>query len=172
MSKRITLVGPMGAGKTTIGRLLSKELALSFIDSDREIEVRAGAAISWIFDVEGEAGFRAREQSMIAEICERNDNQGFVLATGGGAVLSEQTRQLLKKETTVIYLFASIEQLLERTLKDKNRPLLQVDNPRDVLANLMAIRDPLYQETSHLLVTTDERPPRFLVQHILEQLAL
>ena len=162
----------MGAGKTTIGRLLSKELALPFIDSDREIEARAGAAISWIFDVEGEVGFREREQSMIAEICEKTTDQGFVLATGGGAVLREQTRHLLKKETTVIYLFASIEQLLERTSKDKNRPLLQVESPREVLSNLMAIRDPLYQEASHLLVTTDERPPRFLVQHILEQLAL
>lgn len=162
----------MGAGKTTIGRLLAKELTLPFIDSDREIEARAGAAISWIFDVEGEAGFREREQSVIAELCEKKTEQGFVLATGGGAILREQTRHLLKKETTVIYLFASIEQLLERTSKDKNRPLLQVESPKDVLAHLMAIRHPLYQEVSHLIVTTDERPPRFLVQHILEQLAL
>lgn len=172
MSKRITLVGPMGAGKTTIGRLLAKELGLSFIDSDREIEARAGAAISWIFDVEGEAGFREREQSILAEICGNSSGQGFVLATGGGAILREPTRQLLKKETIVIYLFASIEQLVERTAKDKNRPLLQVENPRDVLANIMGIRDPLYRETSHLIVTTDERPPRFLVQHILEHLTL
>lgn len=168
--KRFTLVGPMGAGKSTIGRLLSKELDLLFIDSDREIEVRTGATISWIFDVEGEQGFREREQNVIAEIC--NNEQGFVLATGGGAILCEATRKLLAEQTTVIYLYASVEQQIARTAKDKHRPLLQVPEPEKILQQLMAIRDPLYREIAHHVIITDERPPRFLIQHILEILGL
>lgn len=161
----------MGAGKSTIGRLLAKELNLSFIDSDREIENRSGAAISWIFDVEGEQGFREREQNIIAEIC-NNSKEGFVLATGGGAILNATTRKLLTEKSTVIYLYASVEQQIARTIKDKQRPLLQVANPARVLENLMCIRDPLYREVAQLIVVTDERPPRFLIQHILESLKL
>lgn len=161
----------MGAGKSTIGRLLAKELNLSFIDSDREIENRSGAAISWIFDVEGEQGFREREQNIIAEIC-NNSQEGFVLATGGGAILNATTRKLLIEKSTVIYLYASVEQQIARTIKDKQRPLLQVANPAKVLENLMCIRDPLYREVAQLIVVTDERPPRFLIQHILESLKL
>lgn len=161
----------MGAGKSTIGRLLAKELNLSFIDSDREIENRSGAAISWIFDVEGEQGFREREQNIIAEIC-NNSQEGFVLATGGGAILNATTRKLLIEKSTVIYLYASVEQQIARTIKDKQRPLLQVANPAKVLESLMYIRDPLYREVAHLIVVTDERPPRFLIQHILESLKL
>ncbi len=169
--KGITLVGPMGAGKTTIGRLLSKELDFLFIDSDREIESRTGAAISWIFDVEGELGFRDREQAVIEDICQTNTD-GFVLATGGGAILREQTRRILSEKTTVIYLHASVEQQIARTAKDRHRPLLQVDNPEKVLRELIAIREPLYREVAHIEVITDERPPRFLIQHILELLSL
>lgn len=169
--KGITLVGPMGAGKTTIGRLLSKELDFLFIDSDREIESRTGAAISWIFDVEGELGFRDREQAVIEDICQTNTD-GFVLATGGGAILREQTRRILSEKTTVIYLHASVEQQIARTAKDRHRPLLQVDNPEKVLRELIAIREPLYREVAHIEVVTDERPPRFLIQHILELLSL
>ncbi|AZS49675.1 shikimate kinase AroK [Entomomonas moraniae] len=169
--KGITLVGPMGAGKTTIGRLLSKELDFLFIDSDREIESRTGAAISWIFDVEGEVGFRDREQAIIEDICQTNTN-GFVLATGGGAILREQTRRILSEKTTVIYLHASVEQQIARTAKDRHRPLLQVDNPEKVLRELIAIREPFYREVAHIEVVTDERPPRFLIQYILELLSL
>ncbi|AWM80689.1 shikimate kinase AroK [Gammaproteobacteria bacterium ESL0073] len=169
--KGITLVGPMGAGKTTIGRLLSKELDFLFIDSDREIESRTGAAISWIFDVEGEVGFRDREQAIIEDICKTNTD-GFVLATGGGAILREQTRRILSEKTTVIYLHASVEQQISRTAKDRHRPLLQVDNPEKVLRELIAIREPLYREVAHIEVVTDERPPRFLIQYILELLSL
>lgn len=169
--KGITLVGPMGAGKTTIGRLLSKELDFLFIDSDREIESRTGAAISWIFDVEGEVGFRDREQAIIEDICQTNTD-GFVLATGGGAILREQTRRILSEKTTVIYLHASVEQQIARTAKDRHRPLLQVDNPEKVLRELIAIREPLYREVAHIEVVTDERPPRFLIQYILELLSL
>lgn len=169
--KGITLIGPMGAGKTTIGRLLSKELNFLFIDSDREIESRTGAAISWIFDVEGEVGFRDREQAIIEDICQTNTD-GFVLATGGGAILREQTRRILSEKTTVIYLHASVEQQIARTAKDRHRPLLQVDNPEKVLRELIAIREPLYREVAHIEVVTDERPPRFLIQYILELLSL
>lgn len=161
----------MGAGKSTIGRLLAKELNLPFIDSDREIESRSGAAISWIFDVEGEQGFREREKNIIAEICNEQE-AGFVLATGGGAILNTDTRKLLAEKTTVIYLHASVEQQLARTAKDKQRPLLQVPEPAKVLERLMTIRDPLYREVAHLVVITDERPPRFLIQHILESLSM
>lgn len=171
LSKCLTLVGPMGAGKSTIGRLLSRELNLPFIDSDREIEARSGASISWIFDVEGEKGFRDREQNIITEICNES-NDGFVLATGGGAILREETRQVLFDKTTVIYLHASVEQQISRTAKDKQRPLLQVADPRKVLQDLMAIRDPLYRQVAHIIITTDERHPRFLIQHILESLGL
>lgn len=161
----------MGAGKTTIGRLLSKELGLLFIDSDREIESRTGAAISWIFDVEGEVGFRDREQAIIEDICTKQQ-EGFVLATGGGAILREHTRRILAEKTKVIYLHASVEQQIARTAKDRHRPLLQVENPEKVLRDLIAIRGPLYKEVAHLEVMTDERPPRFLIQHILELLSL
>lgn len=172
LSRCITLVGPMGAGKSTIGRLLSKELNLPFIDSDREIEARTGASVAWIFDVEGEKGFRDREQNIIADICHNNAKLGFVLATGGGAILREATQKVLAEKTTVIYLHASVEQQISRTAKDKQRPLLQVPEPHKVLQSLMEIRDPLYRQIAHLVITTDERHPRFLIQHILESLGL
>ncbi|WP_255611513.1 shikimate kinase AroK [Marinobacterium arenosum] len=158
----------MGAGKTTIGRLLAQELKLSFIDSDREIEERAGANIPWIFDVEGEEGFRNREQAVIAELATR-DNQ--VMATGGGAVLREANRQALAAGGFVVYLQTSVEQQLDRTSRDKNRPLLQNDNPRAVLEKLMAERDPLYQAVCDLLIRTDKRHPRGVVSTIVRQLA-
>lgn len=157
----------MGAGKSTIGRLLAKELRMQFKDSDKEIEQRTGADIPWIFDVEGEQGFREREQSMIAELCEL---EGIVLATGGGAVLSPANRLSLKAGGRVIYLFTSIEQQLGRTSRDKNRPLLQTSNPEKVLVELMAVRDPLYREIADLVIETDERPPRNVVLEILDQL--
>lgn len=158
----------MGAGKTTIGRLLAQELKLSFVDSDREIEERAGANIPWIFDVEGEEGFRNREQAVIAELAAR-DNQ--VMATGGGAVLREANRQALAAGGFVVYLQTSVEQQLDRTSRDKNRPLLQNDNPRAVLEKLMAERDPLYQSVCDLLIRTDKRHPRSVVSTIVRQLA-
>ncbi len=165
--RNLILVGPMGAGKSTIGRLLAKELRMPFKDSDKEIEQRTGADIPWIFDVEGEQGFREREQAMIAELC---DLDGVVLATGGGAVLREANRVSLKGGGQVIYLFTSIEQQLGRTSRDRNRPLLQTSNPEQVLVDLMSVRDPLYREIADLIIETDERPPRMVVQEILERL--
>lgn len=163
----IILVGPMGAGKSTIGRLLAKELRLPFRDSDREIEQRTGASIPLIFDVEGEQGFREREHAAIKELCQMS---GVVLATGGGAVLRPENRQMLRAGGRVIYLCTSVEQQLDRTSRDRNRPLLQTSNPREILTGLMAVRDPLYREVADLIIQTDERPPRLVVAQILEQL--
>ena len=166
--RNLILVGPMGAGKSTIGRLLAKELHLPFKDSDKEIEVRTGANIPWIFDKEGEPGFRDRETAMIVELCHEN---GIVLATGGGAVMRPENRQALRNGGRVVYLHASIEQQLARTSRDRNRPLLRNANPEKILRDLLAVRDPLYREIADLVVETDERPPRMVVLDILERLA-
>lgn len=165
MSKNnFILIGPMGAGKSTIGRLLAKELRLPFKDADKEIELRTGASIPLIFDVEGEEGFRERERLVITELA-RED--GLVLATGGGAVLNADNRQAMREGGLVIYLRTSVEQQLARTSRDRNRPLLRTANPGEVLAKLMQARDPLYREVADLLIETDERPPRTVVQQIM-----
>ncbi|WP_349570715.1 shikimate kinase AroK [Azotobacter salinestris] len=165
--RNVILVGPMGSGKSTIGRLLAKELRLTFKDSDKEIEQRTGADIPWIFDVEGEAGFREREQAMIGELCA---SDGIVLATGGGAVLRPENRIALRAGGRIVYLHASVAQQLERTSRDRNRPLLRAADPGRVLSDLMLIRDPLYREIADLVVETDERPPRMVVEEILDRL--
>ena len=157
----------MGAGKSTIGRLLAKELRLLFKDSDKEIELRCGANIPWIFDKEGEPGFRDREQAMSAELCALD---GGVLATGGGAVMREANRKALHQGGRVIYLHASVEQQVGRTARDRNRPLLRTANPEATLRALLEARDPLYREIADLEVETDERPPRMVVIDILERL--
>lgn len=167
-TRNYILVGPMGAGKSTIGRLLAKELGLPFKDSDKEIEERTGASIPLIFDVEGEAGFRDREQAVIAELC---GQQGLVLATGGGAVLRAENRQAMRQGAVVIYLHASVEHQLARTARDRNRPLLQTENPEQVLTALLALRDPLYREIATLIIETDTRPPRMVVQEIMQFLS-
>jgi shikimate kinase len=163
----IFLVGPMGAGKTSIGRQLAEALGMEFLDSDHEIETRSGATIPWIFDVEGEEGFRKREQAMIDELSQR---QSIVLATGGGAVLSEANRKHLKTRGTVIYLSASIDLLLERTQRDRNRPLLQTENPRVRLEELMQLREPLYREVADIVLETDDSSIRHTVNRIIKQL--
>ena len=163
----VILVGPMGAGKSTIGRLLAKELRVPFKDSDKEIEQRTGADIPWIFDVEGEAGFREREQAVIVELCELD---GMVLATGGGAVMRAENRAALRRGGRVVYLHATVEQQIDRTSRDRNRPLLRNADPGKVLRELLAVRDPLYREIADIVVETDDRPPRLVVQEILERL--
>ncbi|WP_459746793.1 shikimate kinase AroK [Pseudomonas sp. 3A(2025)] len=166
--RNLILVGPMGAGKSTIGRLLAKELRLPFKDSDKEIEQRTGANIPWIFDKEGEPGFRDREQAVIEELCL---SDGLVLATGGGAVMRGENRKALHDGGRVVYLHASVEQQVSRTARDRNRPLLRTANPAKVLADLLSLRDPLYREIADVIIETDERPPRMVVLEILARLA-
>lgn len=153
MSKRdnLYLVGLMGAGKTTVGRLLAKHYGCTFHDSDHEIEARTGVKIPVIFEIEGEAGFRKREESIIAELTTRT---GILLATGGGAVLSPVTRENLRTTGVVIYLRGTPEHLYERTRHDRNRPLLQTDNPLARLRELYQQRDPLYREVADIVVDT------------------
>lgn len=165
--RNVILIGPMGAGKSTIGRLLAKELKYCFKDSDREIEARTGADIPWIFDVEGEEGFREREEAMIAELAAE---QGIVLATGGGVVMREANRRALSAGGLVVYLRTSVEQQLQRTAKDRQRPLLQTPDPEKVLRELMAKRDPLYREIADLIIETDHRGPKVVVNAIVERL--
>jgi shikimate kinase len=159
----IYLVGPMGAGKSTIGRVLAAELHLPFRDSDRVIEERTGADIPWIFDMEGEEGFRERESAVLSELA---SDQWAVIATGGGIILRPENRQLMRASGYVVYLTASIEQLVERTSRDKKRPLLQVENPRQKIVELLALRDPLYRESADFVVNTDRRSPKVVAQEI------
>ncbi|MCW8828859.1 MAG: shikimate kinase AroK [Gammaproteobacteria bacterium] len=164
---RLFLVGPMGAGKSTIGRQLSNVLKKEFKDSDHEIVARTGASIPLIFEIEGEEGFRKREAAMIDELTQR---QNIVLATGGGAVLREENRRHLRERGVVLYLFASLDQLYERTCRDRNRPLLQTENPRGKLEELLAQRDPLYREVADMVVHTDDRSIKSVVKEILIRL--
>ena len=164
---RIFLVGPMGAGKTTIGRRLAQVLRRDFLDSDHEIEQRAGASIPLIFEVEGEAGFRAREKAVIAELTQR---QHIVLATGGGAVLDADNRRCLVGRGYVVYLCASVDEQLRRTHLDSNRPLLQTADPRARLAQLFEQRDPLYREVADCVVSTEGRPLKQVIRDILRGL--
>ena len=157
----------MGAGKSTIGRLLSKELNLPFKDADREIEERCGADIPWIFDVEGEEGFRRREANIIDELTQL---PRVVLATGGGAVLSETNRKHLRGRGTVIYLETTVEQQYQRTRRDKSRPLIQKDDPKEILKNLLEEREPLYKEITDLTVPTHQGNPKAVVRAVCEYL--
>jgi shikimate kinase/3-dehydroquinate synthase len=165
--QNVFLVGLMGAGKTTIGRILARKLGLRFIDSDHEIEARTGASIPWIFEIEGEPSFRRREAEVIRELTGQG---GLVLATGGGAILNADNRAFLKERGTVIYLRASVHSILQRTAHDKNRPLLQTADPRKKLEELMAVRDPLYMEIADVVIDTGRPNVQSMVQTILTQL--
>jgi len=158
----------MGAGKTTIGRLLARRLNMAFIDSDHEIEARTGATIPWIFEIEGEASFRRREADVIRDL---SAQRGIVLATGGGAVLNPDSRALLAERGTVVYLRASVGSILQRTSHDKNRPLLQTADPRKKLEDLTAEREPLYREIADLVIDTGRPNVQSMVQTILDQIA-
>ena len=163
LKSNIYLVGPMGAGKSTIGRVLAAELHLSFRDSDKVIEDRTGADIPWIFDMEGEEGFRDRESAVLEELSKSHD---AVIATGGGIILRPHNREIMRSSGYVCYLTASIEQLVERTARDKKRPLLQVENPRQKIIDLVALRDPLYLESADFVINTDRRSPKLVAQEI------
>lgn len=164
----IFLVGMMGAGKTSVGRVLAKRLGKTFYDSDHVIEERTGVRIPVIFDIEGEEGFRAREQAVIRELTELQD---VVLATGGGAVLNAENRRLLRERGTVIYLRAAVRELINRTRHDKNRPLLQTGDPQARLATIFEQRDPLYREVAHLVIETGTPSLHSLVNRLEAQLA-
>jgi shikimate kinase len=157
----------MGSGKTTVGKLLAKANSLTFYDSDHEIERRTGVKIPLVFELEGETGFRKREAQVIAELTSR---QNIVLATGGGAVLLEANRQALTKNGTVIYLCASVNELCHRTRGDRNRPLLQTNDPRAKFEALLAQRDPLYREVADMVVETGGQPVSAIVQLIQQNL--
>lgn len=165
--RRIYLVGPMGAGKTTIGKLLSDELGLDFKDVDREIEERSGVDIPWIFDREGEAGFRQRESAVLEALSLVDD---ALISTGGGAILAAQNRELMRRTGTVIYLHATVREQVRRTARDRKRPLLQNRDPATVLAELMAEREPLYREVAHIVIETDSRGPKYVVQELVRRL--
>lgn len=164
---RVFLVGPMGAGKTTIGKLLADDLNLEFIDVDREIEARSGVDIPWIFDREGEVGFRIRESAALSEVSQLDR---VLISTGGGAVLSADNRRVMSSTGTVIYLHTSVDEQVRRTGRDRKRPLLQNDDPARVLAELMAIREPLYREIADIIVDTDGRGPKIVAQDLAAQL--
>jgi len=165
--KNIFLVGPMGVGKTTTGRLLASSLKMTFKDSDREIEGHTGASISLIFELEGESGFRKREQAMIEKLTQQT---GLVLATGGGVVLNASNRDNLKKYGYVIYLYASVKYLMERTIHGHNRPLLEKGDPQTCLENIMNERHHLYKSVANLTVDTSNRTARQVLKHIVKTL--
>jgi len=157
----------MGAGKTTVGRILARRLNKRFIDCDHEIEARTGASISVIFEFEGETGFRQREAEVIRDLTGQSD---IVLATGGGAILKPENREYLKTRGTVIYLRASINSILQRTSHDKNRPLLQTADPRQRIEQLAKEREPYYLEVADFIIETGRPNVQSLVQTILSQL--
>ena len=167
--RNIFLVGPMGAGKSTIGRHLADELHLDFFDSDQEIERRTGADIALIFDLEGEDGFRKREENVINDL---TDKQGIVLATGGGSIVTKAVRNRLSARGMVVYLQTTIDKQVARTQRDKRRPLLQNENPEQVLRDLAEMRNPLYEEVADYIVDTDDQSARAVANQIISKIGL
>jgi shikimate kinase len=162
-SKNIFLIGPMGAGKSSVGRRLAKRLKMQFLDSDQEIERRTGATVNLIFEIEGEPGFRRREKDIIGELTKKS---GIVLATGGGAVLDLDNRKVLANCGVVIYLRTGLKQLVQRTSRDSKRPLLNTIDPAAKLQELLEIRGPLYENMADLIIDTDQRLPQSIVNEI------
>ncbi len=163
----IYLVGLMGAGKTTIGRSLAKRLGIEFVDSDREIEARTGVSIPTIFEIEGDEGFRKREAQVIEDI---SQTSGYVVATGGGAVLREENRARLRGSGFVVYLNVPPAILWERTRRDTNRPLLQVENPLARLKELYVQRDPYYREVADLVVDGGRINAQAILQLLVKEI--
>jgi shikimate kinase len=164
--RNIFLIGPMGAGKSAVGRYLARTLHLSFVDSDDEIESRTGVDIPFIFEKEGEAGFRKREAVVIDDLSKMD---GVVLATGGGAVLDIDSRSRLGGRGFVVYLYTTVDQQVMRTQKGRERPLLEKADPRATLQDLLDTRDPLYREIADIVVETDGRKVKSVADEIIEQ---
>ena len=165
--ENVFLIGPMGSGKSAVGRQLALRLGLAFVDSDEEIEARTGVDIAYIFEREGETGFRQREAEAIDALSSRD---GLLLSTGGGAILHEATRQRLRSRGRVVYLRTSVEQQLARTRRSNDRPLLNNDDPRGTLERLYEQRAPLYLDVAEIVVDTDGRKVKTVVDHICRQL--
>ena len=163
----IFLVGPMGAGKSAVGRKLAEELGCEFLDSDEVIESRTGVDIPYIFEREGESGFRARERQILDELTKMS---GVVLATGGGAVQEAINRGRLGARGRVVYLHASVDQQLRRTRSNRQRPMLKDGDPREILEGLMAVRDPQYREIADVIVETDGRRVTAVTREIRRRL--
>jgi shikimate kinase len=166
-SGNLILVGMMGSGKTTMGRALAKHLGKAFVDSDEEIQKRTGVTITHIFDIEGETGFRQRESAAICGLAGRSN---MVLATGGGAVLAEQNRELLRQNGIVIYLKASVHDLWQRTRHDRNRPLLQTADPYAKLTELFQQRDPLYRQVADIVIQSGKQSAHALMLQLVEEI--
>ena len=164
--RAIFLIGMMGSGKSTIGRALARELGLKFVDCDRELEARSGVSITTMFEVEGELSFREREAALIDELTQRDR---IVLATGGGAVLRESSRAALRGRGLVIYLRASVDELARRTARDRARPLLQTEDRRARLTQLLEQREPLYSATAHAVFHSSSGNPNRLVRQIIDE---
>ena len=163
----VFLIGPMGAGKSTIGHCLAELLHKEFLDADHEIEARTGASIPLIFEIEGEAGFRKRETAVLDDLTQRRN---IVLATGGGAVLAEENRRRLQKRGIVVYLQAPLDMLMKRTRHDRHRPLLQTGDRRRVLEDIIAVREPLYREAADIVVETSTRAPMTVAREVVRKL--
>jgi len=166
-SGNLILVGMMGSGKTTMGRALARHLGKAFVDSDEEIQQRTGVTIPHIFDIEGETGFRQRETAAIRDLVERDN---MVLATGGGAVLAEQSRELMRQNGIVIYLKANVHDLWQRTRHDRNRPLLQTADPYAKLTELFQQRDPLYLQVADIVMQSGKQSAHALMLQLVDEI--
>ena len=164
---RLLIIGPMASGKSTIGLKLANRLNLDFVDTDQQVEDRAGAEISWIFDIEGESGFRIREEEALKEVCL---NDEIVISTGGGIIIEKNNRKLISESGVVIYLEVSIQTQLERTLMDKSRPLLDGKDKEQTLKNLKKQRTPLYEEIANITIEAGDRSNNQVVEEILKLL--
>jgi len=167
LSGNLILVGMMGSGKTTMGRTLARHLNKAFADSDEEIQKRTGVNIPHIFDIEGEPGFRLRETAVLCDLVNRDN---IVLATGGGVVLAEQNRALLKQSGIVVYLWASVHDLWHRTRHDRNRPLLQTSDPYGKLMEIYQLRDPLYLEVADIVIQSGRQSVHSLMLHLVDEI--
>jgi len=163
----IFLVGMMGAGKTTVGRALATRMKREFVDTDRLLVDRTGVPVATVFEIEGEDGFRRRESAVLQEVCEQDER---VVATGGGIVLSEENRRVMRESGTVIYLRARLESLWERTRHDSSRPLLATPDPRGRLEELLSQREPLYRQAAHIVVDSGPQSATTLVNRVLAAL--